>query len=148
MYFSNILLSLAGAASVASAHSISCQDSGLCVGHNSTLSSVLGQLKGMDQHQRVTDGQHLACVETAKDGNSSLCLSYQKTGRSWTVFQTAWLVQSLMEHGCQACGTMSLGSEDGELTAGIITNARRGLDISEARRGMDMVRVVARTESR
>ncbi|EHK46805.1 uncharacterized protein TrAtP1_005661 [Trichoderma atroviride] len=135
MHFINILLSLASAASaasaapVASASGSNCRDSGVCAGINANLSSVIAQLKGMDQHQRFSDGEHITCVDANSEGGSSLCLSYQGTGRSWTVFQTAWFAQSLIEKGCQACGSLSLGSDrkHGELTSSVITTPAGGL---------------------
>ncbi|PTB39962.1 uncharacterized protein TrAFT101_004997 [Trichoderma asperellum] len=148
MHFINTLLSLAGAATLASALGSSCQDSGVCAGINANLSSAIEQLKGMDQHQRFSDGQLITCVDTDSEGSSSLCLSYQDTGRSWTVFQTAWFAQTLIEQGCQACGSLSLGSDHGVLASNVITKTAGGLDTSEARRGMDMVQLVARAGNR
>lgn len=148
MYFINILLSLAGVASVASALGSKCQDSGACAGINANLSSAIGQLKGMDQHQRFSDGQQITCVDTDSEGGSSLCLSYKDTGRSWTVYQTAWFARSLVEQGCQACGSLRIGSDHGELTSSIITKTASNLDASGARRGMDMVQLVARAWNR
>ncbi|KAL6892357.1 hypothetical protein GGI43DRAFT_413832 [Trichoderma evansii] len=148
MYLANILLSLTGAASVANALGSNCQDSGVCAGINANLSSAIEQLKGMDQLQRFSDGQYITCVDTDSEGDSSLCLSYQDTGRSWTVFQTAWFAQSWIEQGCQACGSLSVGSDHGELIASVITKTTSGLDTSEARRGMDMVRLVGRAGNR
>jgi hypothetical protein len=146
MHFVSTLLSLAGAASVAGALGSSCQDSGVCAGINANLSSVIAQLKEMDQHQRFSDGQHITCVNTDSEDTSSLCLFYQGTGRSWTVFQTAWFAQSLVEKGCQACGSLPLSSDltHGELTSSVIINSADVLDTSKARRGMDMVQLVSR----
>lgn len=148
MQLINVLLSLAGAASAASALGSNCQDSGVCAGINANLSSAVEQLKGMDQHQRFSDGQHITCIDTNSEGSSSLCFSYQGTGRSWTVFQTAWFAQSLIEQGCQACGSLSLGSGHGELTSSVITKSASSPDASEARRGMDMVQLVSRAGKR
>jgi hypothetical protein len=135
MHFINIVLSLAGAASVASAAPVvsalgsNCRDSGVCAGIEANLSSAIAQLKAMDQHQRFSDGQHITCVDTTSEGRSSLCLSFQGTGRSWSVFQTAWFAQALIEKGCQACGSLSLGSDHkhGELTSSVITKPASGL---------------------
>lgn len=148
MYFANILLSIAGAASIANALGSNCQDSGVCADTNANLSFAIEQLKGMDQLQRFSDGQHITCVDIDSEGNSSLCLSYQGTGRSWTVFQTAWFAQSLVEQGCQACGSLSMGSDHGELVASVITKTTSGLDTSGARRGMDMVQLAVRAGKR
>lgn len=129
MHFINTLLSFLGGASVANVSGSNCRDRGVCAGIDTSLSSVIAQLKGMDQHQRFSDGQHITCVDTNSKGSSSLCLSYQGTGRSWTVFQTAWFAQSLMEKGCQACGSLPLGSDHkhGELTSSVTTKPAGGL---------------------
>ncbi|PON22830.1 hypothetical protein TGAM01_v208310 [Trichoderma gamsii] len=135
MHLINILLCLASAASaanaapVASAPGSNCRDSGVCAGIEASLSSAIAQLKEMDQHQRFSDGQHITCVDTNSEGSSSLCLSFQGTGRSWSVFQAAWFAQSLIEKGCQACGSLSLGSDHkhGELTSSVISKPASGL---------------------
>jgi hypothetical protein len=128
MHFINIFLSLAGAVSVASASGSNCRDSGVCAGIDANLRSVIKQLKGMDQRQRFSDGQHITCVDTS-EGSSSLCLSYQGTGRSWTVFQTTWFAQALIQKGCQACGSLPLGTDHkhGALTSSVVTKPAGGL---------------------
>lgn len=129
MRFVNIFLSLAGAASGASALGINCRDSGVCAGIDAKLRTVVTQLKGMDQRQRFSDGQHIACVDTNSEGSSSLCLSYQGTGRSWTVFQTTWFALSLIGKGCQACGSLPMGADPkhGELISSVVIKPAGGL---------------------
>lgn len=152
MFFSNSLLALASAASTAGALGINCQGSGLCASNNGILENAFGILRGMDPSQQFSDGQHIACVESPVTiGNPSLCLFYQRTGRTWTVDQTIWFVQSLIDHGCGACGSIPVDDgndvNNGELTANMVTDARRDIEVtSNARRGMDMVKVVAKSE--
>ncbi|KAF3056905.1 hypothetical protein CFAM422_012571 [Trichoderma lentiforme] len=138
------LLALASTISVASTLGINCQGSGLCVGNGGSLGEVLGILRGMDPNQQFSDGQQIACVESPNTvGNPSLCVFYQKTGRTFTVDQNIWYVQALIDHGCGACGSVPVDEgndvNNGELTANMVTNARRG---------MDMVKVIANSEKR
>jgi hypothetical protein len=151
MYFSNSLLALASAASAVTALGINCQGSGLCASNDGILNTALGQLRGMDQNQQFSDGQHIVCVESPVTiTNPSLCLFYQMTGRSWTVSQTVWFVQSLLDHGCGACGSIPTDSgndvNNGELTANMVTDARRDLKaISDVPRDMGMVKVMKKS---
>ncbi|UKZ82028.1 hypothetical protein TrVFT333_009810 [Trichoderma virens FT-333] len=122
MHFNNIFSTLATTASAVNAMGINCQGSALCVGSNGELSSALGQLRG--------NGPEPA-----------------KTGRSWTVAQTVWFVQALLNHGCGGCGSIPVDSgnnvQNGMLTANMVA-AMGGPPPS--RRGMDMVRVVSQKE--
>ncbi|EHK15951.1 uncharacterized protein TRIVIDRAFT_227886 [Trichoderma virens Gv29-8] len=148
MHLNNIFSTLATTASAVNAMGINCQGSALCVGSNGELSSALDQLRGMDQNQQFTDGQHITCVGSPVSlGNPSLCLFYQKTGRSWTVAQTVRFVQALLDHGCEGCGSIPVDSgnnvQNGMLTANMVA-AMGGPPPS--RRGMDIVRAVSQKE--
>ncbi|PTB61696.1 killer toxin [Trichoderma citrinoviride] len=130
MFFGRTLFALAGIASTVNALGINCQGSGLCASNKGLLGNLLGQIKAMDQSQTFSDGQHIACTESSVTiGNPSLCIFYQKTGRTFTVAQTVWYVQSLMDHGCTACGSIPVDDgnnvDNGELTANMVTNAKR-----------------------
>jgi hypothetical protein len=72
-------------------------------------------------------------VKTTNIGDPSLCIFYQNTGgRQFTVSQTINYVQQLIDHGCQACGSVPTDSgnnvANGELTANMVTNAQPGVD--------------------
>ncbi|KAK5988805.1 KP4 killer toxin [Cladobotryum mycophilum] len=132
------------AASAVAAKGINCQGSGLCATDKGILGQAIGQLRGMDQNQKFGDGQHVTCIQSSNIGNPSLCIFYQKTGRQWSVGQTVNYVQNLLDHGCKACGSVPTDPGNdvnrGELTANMVTNARRGLD--------SVAKVVKRHEAR
>ncbi|KAL7809321.1 killer toxin Kp4/SMK [Trichoderma aethiopicum] len=145
MFFGKTLFAAAGIASTVNALGINCQGSGLCVGNKGLLGTVLGQVKAMDQSKTFSDGEHIACAESSVSiGDPSLCLFYQKTGRTFTVAQTIWYVQALMDHGCTACGSIPVDDgnnvDNGELTANMVTNAKR--------RDTGMVKVVRKAEGK
>lgn len=124
------LLAAAAGAVVAAAGGINCNGSGLCVGNKGILGQAIGQLRGMDQNRKIRDGEHAVCVQSSISiGNPSLCIFYQKTGREWTIGQTVGFVQSLLDHGCKACGSVPVDPgnnvNNGELTANMATNAKR-----------------------
>ncbi|KAF7556326.1 hypothetical protein G7Z17_g1543 [Cylindrodendrum hubeiense] len=152
MIFGKKFLALATSAfAVSDALGINCQGSGLCVGNKGTLGQAQGQLRGMDQNQVFTDGQHITCVKTSSIGEPSLCIFYQKTnGRKWTVGQTVNFVQQILDHHCTACGSVPTDSgnnvSNGELTANIVTNARRGMDMVQASVKREEVRKAAREQ--
>ncbi|KAK5991826.1 hypothetical protein PT974_05212 [Cladobotryum mycophilum] len=143
MIFTKSLGVLATAASAVSALGINCRGSGLCSGNKGLLGEAQAQMRSMDQNKVFTDGQHITCVQSSVTiGDPSLCIFYQSTrGRRWTVGQTVNFVQQLLDHGCGACGSVPTDPgnnvKNGMLTANMVTNARRG---------MDMVNVVARKE--
>ncbi|KFY32987.1 hypothetical protein V495_08541 [Pseudogymnoascus sp. VKM F-4514 (FW-929)] len=134
MLLSKSLIALATYAFVGSnALGINCRGSGLCTGSKGILGQAQGQLRGMDQNQQFSDGQHITCVKTSNIGEPSLCIFYQKTnGRKWTVAQTVNYVQALIDHKCSACGSVPTDSgnnvNNGELTANMVTNAQPGVD--------------------
>lgn len=134
MLLSKNLLALATYAFVGSnALGINCRGSGLCTGSKGILGQAQGQLRALDQNQQFSDGQHITCVKTSNIGEPSLCIFYQKTnGRKWTVAQTVNYVQQLIDHRCEACGSVPTDSgnnvNNGELTANMVTNAQPGVD--------------------
>lgn len=109
MHFSTLLSLATTAVASTSALGINCRGSGLCASNKGLLGEAQAQLRGMDQNQKFSDGQHVTCVKSSVTiGNPSLCIFYQKTnGRSWTVGQTVNYVQALLDHGCGACGSKS-----------------------------------------
>jgi hypothetical protein len=116
------------------AEGINCKGSGLCASNGGILSQALGQLKGMDQSQQYGDNQQITCVESSVTiDNPSLCIFYQKTGRQFTVAQTVSYAQSLLNHGCGACGSVPTDEgnnvDNGELTANMVTNAPARRDV-------------------
>ncbi|KAL6859421.1 killer toxin [Trichoderma novae-zelandiae] len=130
MFFGKALLAVASVASTVNALGINCQGSGLCTSNKGLLGTLLGQLKAMDQSQSFSDGEQVACAESSVTiGQPSLCVFYQKTGRTFTVAQTVWYVQALLDHGCGACGSVPVDEgnnvDNGELTANMVTNAKR-----------------------
>lgn len=135
MIFGKTFLALAASAAVTDALGINCRGSGLCSGNKGLLGEAQAQLRGMDQNKVFTDGQHVTCVQSSVTiGNPSLCIFYQKTnGRRWTVGQTVNFVQNLLDHGCSACGSVPTDPgnnvNNGMLTANMVTNARRGMDM-------------------
>ncbi|KHO00715.1 Killer toxin, Kp4/SMK-like, core [Metarhizium album ARSEF 1941] len=140
MVATKTILALAAAlAGTSSALGINCRGSALCSGNKGILSQAQGQLRGMNQNQQFSDGQHITCVKSSVTiGNPSLCIFYQKTGgRRWTVAHTVRYVQQLLDHGCGACGSVPTNPGNnvdyGELTANMVTNAaaRRGLDLAD-----------------
>ncbi|EGR50067.1 uncharacterized protein TRIREDRAFT_3043 [Trichoderma reesei QM6a] len=143
MFFGKALFAAASVASVVNALGINCQGSGLCTGNKGALGNLLGQVKALDQSKTFSDGEQIACVESSVSiGNPSLCLFYQKTGRTFTVAQTVWYVQALIDHGCQACGSIPVDDgnnvDNGELTANMVAKFRR--------RDTGMVKVVRKAE--
>lgn len=112
---------------------INCQGSGLCSGNKGALGQAQAQLRGMDQDQTVGDGEKAVCVQSSVSiSDPSLCIFYQKTGRQFTIAQTVEFVQNLIDHGCEACGSVPVDPgnnvNNGELTAIMVTSARRGMD--------------------
>ncbi|KAL6695665.1 killer toxin Kp4/SMK [Trichoderma pleuroticola] len=137
MKFGNTLFTIASAITAVNATGINCNGSGLCSGNKGLLSEAIGELRGMDQGQTFSDGQHITCVESAVTiGTPSLCIFYQKTGRQWSVGQTVNFVQSLLNHGCAACGSVPVDPgnnvNNGELTANMVTNAKRHVKVERA----------------
>lgn len=139
MHSSNIFaLAATMLAGTSAALGINCRGSGLCSGNKGLLGEAQAQLKGMDQNKRFTDGQHVTCVQSSVTiGNPSLCIFYQNTnGRSWTVGQTVNYVQQLLDHNCSACGSVPTDAgndvKNGQLTANMVTNARRAVPASES----------------
>lgn len=137
MVGANTFFALAAAlAGTSSALGINCRGSGLCASNKGLLGQAQGQLRGMDQNQQFSDGQHITCVKSSVTiGNPSLCLFYQNTGgRKWTVGQTVNFVQDLINHGCGACGSVPTDPgndvKNGQLTANMVTNARRSPDMA------------------
>lgn len=125
----------AALAGTSSALGINCRGSGLCVSNKGILGQAQGQLRGLDQNKQFSDGEHITCVKSSVTiGNPSLCLFYQNTGRKWTVAQTLTFTQQIIDHGCAACGSVPTDPgndvKNGQLTANMVTNARRGLDMA------------------
>ncbi|KAK8915594.1 hypothetical protein H634G_07830 [Metarhizium anisopliae BRIP 53293] len=141
---SAILAFAAALVGTSSALGINCRGSGLCTSNKGLLGEAQGQLRGMDQGQQFSDGQHITCVKSSVTiGDPSLCIFYQNTnGRRWTVAQTVSYVQQLIDHGCAACGSVPTDPgnnvKNGQLTANMVTNA--------ARRGLDMANKIAKRE--
>ena len=148
MLTKSFFTAVAGAASLVSALGINCRGSGLCVGNKGLLGEAQAQLRGMDQNKRFADGQHVTCVQSSVSiGDPSLCIFYQKTnGRSWTVGQTVSFVQALLDHGCGACGSVPTDPgnnvNNGMLTANMVTNARRSVDMDAKAARRDEVAAV------
>jgi hypothetical protein len=147
------LLAASLAASMITALGINCRGSGLCPGNKGILAQAQGQLRGMDQSQTFTEGQHITCVESSVSiGDPSLCIFYQRTsGRKFTVAQTLQHVQNLLDHHCAACGSdpTDPGNNvaNGMLTANMVTNAkRRDLEAVKQKRAPGMVRKVRRAQ--
>ncbi|OAQ68047.1 killer toxin, Kp4 [Pochonia chlamydosporia 170] len=125
----------AALAGTSSALGINCRGSGLCASNKGILGQAQGQLRGLDQNKQFSDGEHITCVKSSVTiGNPSLCLFYQNTGRKWTVAQTLTFTQQIIDHGCAACGSVPTDPgndvKNGQLTANMVTNARRGLDMA------------------
>lgn len=138
MFFSTLTIATALAAllATASAKGINCQGSGLCPGNKGLLSQALTQLRTKDQHQQWSQNEKLICIESSITiGKPNLCIFYQNIGdRKFTTAQSIQYIEGLLNHGCQACG--SIPTDDGndvskgELTANMVAsgNQKRAID--------------------
>lgn len=153
MFVKSVLAIAATAFAVGDALGINCRGSGLCASNGGLLGSAQAQLRGMDQNQQFSDGQHITCVKSSVTiGNPSLCIFYQNTnGRKWTVGQTVNYVQQLINHGCGACGSVPTDSgndvKNGQLTANMVTNAARRDLVSKMERRAVVQEEVSKRET-
>ncbi|ESK95717.1 killer kp4 [Moniliophthora roreri MCA 2997] len=119
MRFSSVVTALVIGAASANALGVNCRGSSLCGQAGATLGQLANVINnGINDGGQYGDGTQIAC-------SMHLCAFFQNTGTSNSGATAKRLVQGLIDHGCERCGSNPTDGgnvDNGQLTVNYVNN--------------------------
>ncbi|KAJ9365561.1 killer toxin Kp4/SMK [Paecilomyces variotii] len=122
-YILNLTLITLGISSASEALGINCRGSSNCGGTLCSLSTIYSAVEQLPDGNLYNPGQHIACCGDP-GVVSGLCAFTQNTDKQISAAQAKTLLQGLINHGCQKCGSNPFQDNnvaEGELTVNYVS---------------------------